>query len=166
MGKEAVCCIIFNEKRDQVILIKRRDIPVWVLPGGGIEPEEAPEYAAKREAEEETGFQIEISRKIAKYLPQNRFTRITHFFEGRILGGKPLESKETKKIAFFPVNQLPKKLVDFYRGWIEDALQEHEMILEKIIEGTSWWTFFKYLFKHPLTVLRFLLTRIGIHINH
>ena len=32
--KQAVYGIIFNEARDAVLLIQRRDIPVWVLPEG------------------------------------------------------------------------------------------------------------------------------------
>lgn len=165
--KESVCCIIFNEKRDQVLLIKRRDIPVWTLPGGGIEAEENPLCAAKREAEEETGFQIEILRKIAKYIPENRFTRITHFYEGKILGGAATESQETKQIDFFPLAALPYKLVDFYRGWIQDALEtKGDRVLEKKIQGTCYRTFLKYFFTHPFLVIRFLLTRLGMHINY
>jgi 8-oxo-dGTP pyrophosphatase MutT (NUDIX family) len=41
---ESVACILFNNSK--ILLIKRRDIPVWVLPGGGIDQGESPETAA------------------------------------------------------------------------------------------------------------------------
>jgi 8-oxo-dGTP diphosphatase len=37
---KSVACILFNKNRSEVLLIKRKDIPVWVLPGGGIDPGE------------------------------------------------------------------------------------------------------------------------------
>lgn len=163
--EESVSCVIFNETRDAVLLIKRRDIPVWVLPGGGIESEETPESAAIREAEEETGLKVRVAKKIAYYRPKNRLTRHTHFYECTPLSGELATGDETKEIAFFPLQKLPKKLVPFYRTWIEDAVSHSGEVLEKTIEKTSYWTFVHYLLCHPLLVIRFLLTRIGIHLN-
>ncbi len=36
--RQAVYGIVFNQTRSEVLLIKRMDIPVWVLPGGGLDP--------------------------------------------------------------------------------------------------------------------------------
>ena len=47
--RQAVYGIVFNEERTKVLLIKRLDIPVWVLPGGGLDPGESPEAGAVRE---------------------------------------------------------------------------------------------------------------------
>ncbi|NGX38991.1 MAG: RNA pyrophosphohydrolase [Chlamydiae bacterium] len=162
---ESVSCAIFDKKKEKILLIKRRDIPVWVLPGGGIEEDEKPEMAALREAFEETGCKTEISRKVAYYQPANRLTRPTHFYECTVSGGTPSIGPETKEIAFFPLEALPKMLVPFYKTWIEDARKEKREVIEKKIEKTSYWTFIHYLLTHPLLVIRFLLTRIGIHIN-
>lgn len=164
--KESVACIIFNKEKDQLILIMRRDIPVWVLPGGGIEPGETPEQAAVREALEETGCEVQIVRKVAYYEPENRLTKPTHFFECSILSGSLQEGSETRKIGFFPVMSLPKKLVHFYRYWIEDALLFSPEVLKKKIQRTSYFWFVHDLITHPVLVFRFLLTRIGIHINN
>lgn len=161
----AVSCILFSPEKDRVLLIKRRDIPVWVLPGGGIDPGESPEEAAIRETLEETGFQVKIARKVAFYQPANRLTKPTHFFECTILDGSPETGPETKEVGFFPLASLPKQLVPFYRTWIEDALQCSSKVLTKTIEKTSYWTFLQYLVCHPILVARFLLTRIGIHLN-
>jgi len=162
---DAVCTILFNKAKDQVLLIKRRDIPVWVLPGGGIDQGEAPEQAAVREAQEETGLKVKLARKIAFYTPANKITKPTHFFECTIDEGTPSTGDETKEIAFFPLDKLPKHLVPFYKTWIDDALLCSPTVLKKTIEKTSYWTFMQYLICHPLLVIRFLLTRMGIHIN-
>ncbi|MES2345795.1 MAG: NUDIX domain-containing protein [Chlamydiota bacterium] len=162
--RQAVSAVIFQ--KDQVLLIKRRDIPVFVLPGGGIEPEETPEEAACREVLEETGCTVKIVRKVATYTPVNRLAQLTHFFECEILSGALSQGPETKEIAFFPLNQLPKLLAPPYPGWIADAVAHHSHVLRKPVEGASYGALLKNLFLHPILISRFLLTKIGIHINH
>lgn len=34
MRKNAAIGVIFNSNKSQVLLVKRQDIPLWVLPGG------------------------------------------------------------------------------------------------------------------------------------
>lgn len=163
--EESVCIIIFDKEKKQVLLIKRRDIPVWVLPGGGLEEGEEPEAAALREAEEETGLKLKIERKVAFYTPANRLTRPTHFYECVVLGGSPQIGAETRAIQFFPLDQLPRTLVPFYRTWIDDALLFWPEVLKKKIKKTSYWKLLQYLICHPLLVIQFFLTRMGIHFN-
>ncbi len=163
---ESVAIIIFDREKKWVLLLKRRDIPVWVLPGGGIEPDEVPEAAALREGEEETGLKLKIERKVAYYIPANKLTRITHFYECSMEAGTPKIGPETRAIDFFPLDSLPKTLVPFYKTWIDDALLFSPDVLQKKIQKTSYWTFLEYLVCHPLLVMRFLLTRMGIHLNH
>ncbi len=159
----SVACILFEEGR--VLLIQRRDIPVWVLPGGGIEVGETPEEAACREMEEETGIRVEIIRKVAEYTPRNKLARFTHFFEMKKIGGTPTKGSETRDVAFFSLDHLPKHLPPPYEHWINDAVAHHTDILKKEIEGVGYRTLLKLLLKHPVLVGRFLLTKMGIHIN-
>lgn len=162
--KQAVCGIVFNENRTEVLLIKRRDIPVWVLPGGGLEKGESPEEGALREVLEETGFRTQIVRKVAEYLPVNKMTQLTHFYECRIEGGAPLCGDETKEVRFFPLKELPV-LPPPYAGWIADAAANHRALLRKKVEGVSYLILIKLLIQHPLLVGRYLLTKLGIHFN-
>jgi 8-oxo-dGTP diphosphatase len=158
----SVACILFRDSK--ILLIKRRDIPVWVLPGGGIDPGESPEKAACREMEEETGYQVKIVRKIAEYSPTNRLAKPTHFYEVAIVDGAPKTGAETRAVEFFELDQLPI-LPPPYKHWIADAAARHSTVLQKPVVGVNYTTFLKLLVQHPLLVGRFLLTKMGIHIN-
>lgn len=162
--KQAVYGIIFSHDRSEVLLIKRRDIPVWVLPGGGLDPGESPETGAVREVLEETGYTSTIVRKVAEYLPVNKMTQYTHLYECKIVSGTAEKGSETKDVGFFPLTALPP-LPPPYEGWIRDAAANHGTVLRKRIEGVSYWVFIKLLVMHPILVGRYLLTKLGIHIN-
>lgn len=161
---QAVYGIVFNDVKTEVLLIKRRDIPVWVLPGGGLDQGEMPEEGAVREILEETGFQSTIVRKVAEYLPVNKMTTFSHFYECRIISGSMRRGAETKDLLFFPLKALPE-LPPPYESWIRDAAANHPTVLRKKIEGVSYWVLIKLLLQHPILVGRYLLTKLGIHIN-
>ncbi len=162
MSASVVCILILDDK---VLLIQRRDIPVWVLPGGGIDPGEPPEHAACREMEEETGLKVEIVRKIAEYTPINRLSRFTHFYEVRKVSGKLSTGPETFDLKFFHRSQLPKHLPPFQKEWIEDAFQNTPHVIRKKLTSVTYWKLAATFLQHPLLVIRFLLTKLGIHFN-
>jgi len=161
---QAVYGIVFNQIKTEVLLIKRRDIPVWVLPGGGLDEGELPEDGAIREVWEETGLKSLIVRKIAEYLPVNKMTKFSHLFECRIISGLMQTGPETREVRFFPLHALPD-LPPPYERWICDAAANHSTVLRKKIEGVSYWVLIKLLLQHPILVGRYLLTKLGIHIN-
>lgn len=164
MVKQAVFGILFNEDRTKVLLIKRRDIPTWVIPGGGIDPGESPIDTVLREMKEETGFRVGVVRKVAEYSPVNWMTQFSHIFECKILDGSPSLGKETKQIAFFPIGRLPP-LPPPYPAWIREAHANLSSLIQKPIEGVTYLAFFKLLILHPILVMRFVLTKFGIRWN-
>ena len=164
-SNESVNGILFSEDRSQILLIKRRDVPVWVLPGGGIDLGESPETAVIREMEEETGLKVKISRKIAEYSPLCRLARFTHFYECEALEGTPQTGDETADIQFFSLKDLPKRVPPPYPDWIEDATNSYPSLLKKEITSVTYFVMIKNLILHPLLVIRFLLTKIGIRFN-
>jgi 8-oxo-dGTP pyrophosphatase MutT (NUDIX family) len=75
--REAARVLIYDAER-RLLLFEARDGAArwWVAPGGGLEPGESFEDAARREAEEETGFSIELGPWV--WTRRHRF-----MFEGR-----------------------------------------------------------------------------------
>ncbi len=155
--------MIFSEDRSQVLLTLRRDVPVWVLPGGGIEPKEAAEAAVIREVWEETGFHTAIVRLVGVYTPVNRLASHTHLYECQIIGGEPAISSETKKVQFFPLDNLPP-LPPPFQDWIDDA-RMIQPTLHKSLNSVNYWNFFKNMILHPILTGRFILSRLGLPFN-
>ncbi len=161
----SVVSIIFNQERNGIILIKRRDVPVWALPGGGIEKDETPEDAAIRETFEETGLQTSIVRKVAEYTPLNRLCHLTHLFECRDIGGISKSSTEAQEVALFPLDKLPDTLFFLHKEWIAEALLNHPGLIRKPITQVTYLKFVRYFIMHPLNTLRFAFSRLGMPIN-
>ncbi len=63
--------IIFDESREKVLLTKRTDNGRWCLPGGGMDPGESVEEACVREAYEETGLHVKVTRLVGVYTTPN-----------------------------------------------------------------------------------------------
>ncbi len=160
---QSVAGAIFSPDRSKILLIKRRDVPVWVLPGGGIDPGESPNTAIVREVLEETGFSVKVNRLVGDYIPINRLAKRTHLFECEILHGKAQITKETRGIQFFSFKELPP-MPPPYLEWILDA-QKQGPTVQKKLTSVNYRTFLKLLALHPLFVTRFLLARIGFAIN-
>ena len=60
----------------------------YKLPGGGLEGEEKPEEAFKREVLEETGCKVEIIKELGtteEYKSLNNFKQISYVFVGKVL---------------------------------------------------------------------------------
>ena len=164
LQQESVTGILFSKDRTKILLIKRRDVPVWVLPGGGIDRQETPEKAIVREIKEETGYEVTICRKIAEYTPLNRLTRLTHFFECQIFKGRPILTSETQGISFFLITALPL-VPPPYLDWIKDSLQPVSGMIRKPIGSVTYFNFFKCFLKHPILITRFLVSRFGFPMN-
>jgi len=154
----------FDKSRKKILLVKRRDVPVWVIPGGRIEKGETPEEAAIREAKEETGYEIKIVRKVATYTYKGEKKK-NHIYEARIISGRPALSKESKAVAFFNTNKLPELRHPSISEWLGDLDSNSKEIIQREISNISITKALSQIHKHPLIVIRFLLTKIGIRIN-
>lgn len=154
----AAIAIIFNDDKSEILLVKRKDVPVWVLPGGGIEPSELPQEAVIREVKEETGLHVEIERQSGEYTPINRLGALTFVFVCHIKSGKSQLSNETSDIAFFKVDKFPSLFFQVHKKWVEDAYYNPNLT-KKPLEGISYKDFLKCLLIHPIYTLRYLWTR-------
>lgn len=78
----------------KIAIFNKRNRNEYKLPGGGIEGEEEPEIAFKREVLEETGCEVEIIECLGtteEYKSLNNFKQISYVFVGKVL-------KDTKQL--------------------------------------------------------------------
>lgn len=155
---------VFDKGRKKILLVKRRDIPVWVVPGGGIEKGETPRQAAIREAREESGFDIKIIRQVAEYT-HHESGKKNNLFEAVVIGGKATLSNESKEVAFFDPNNLPELRHPLLSEWLDDFNSNSKPVIKREIQGVTIKQALGQIHKHPVAVIRFILTRFGIRIN-
>lgn len=97
---------------DRVLLLRHTYMPGWHFPGGGVEPGETAEEAARRETEEETGLRVEGQMTfLGLYLQKNEATNRDHVAVcvGRAHSViKPFKANgEIAEIGWFPFDALP-----------------------------------------------------------
>lgn len=137
IGKQArllIGCsaIIFDDKRERILLTRRTDNGRWCLPSGRMEPGEA----CAREVEEETGLQVRVGRligvystphRIVEYADGNQWQLVAHSFEAEVTGGELALSDETTEFGYFTLDEVANlDLMEHHRERIADALCEHE----------------------------------------
>lgn len=102
----------------------------WTMPGGGLEPGEDPERAARREVREETGYRVAIEELLgihSRVIPPGRrltpgLTEPLHtlriVYRARVTGGRLRNETDgsTDRAEWFPLAEVPSlqrvKLVD------------------------------------------------------
>lgn len=137
---EGACAVVLDAE-GRVLLVKREDFRVWVLPGGRLEPGETPEEGAMREVEEETGYRIAIDRYVGSYtIPDGPLgPQRSHCFVGHVIGGHAIErGPETAAVGWFPPDRLPRRLVGSNRLRLQDALSGHDQPIERVMKIPAW----------------------------
>lgn len=116
--------VLLNKDKNKVLLIKRRDFPVWTLPGGRVEKGETSEQAILREFEEETGLQVRINRFIGQftvwYFPWVGKTKV---YRCSFVSGRLHTNLEVEKIEYDSVKSLPKTLLPYIKQRIRESLK-------------------------------------------
>lgn len=161
----SVIGIVFNPEKTDVLVLQRRDVAVWVLPGGGVDAGETPEEAVVREIEEETKLQVAIKRKAAEYLPQNALTTITHVYECEVISGTLSPTSESRLVGFYPIQSLPEPFFHVHQDWLKDALENPSKMVQKPITQVTYGKLFTYFLRYPGRTFRYLLSKLGIPVN-
>ena len=163
--KISVLALIYSDDNEKILLVKRRDVPVWVIPGGCVEPGEQLESACLREAFEETKLEVGILKKIAFFLPVNRLTSQTHLFACKIKKGVPAATDEAEEARFFPIGNLPKDLFFVHKDMVGLAQRHTGEAQTLYFDQVTYFGLAKYMFCHPVRLIRFILSQAGFPIN-
>jgi ADP-ribose pyrophosphatase YjhB (NUDIX family) len=112
-------------KDGKVLLQLREDARLWNLPGGAIEDGESLAQAAIREAREETGLEVRLTRLVGVYSRPKWRMGGGHdvLFAAEPNGGdlRNADPHETVEVRFFAPDDLPHDLIWWHRRHIQDA---------------------------------------------
>lgn len=125
MPKNGSFAIILNEKK-QVLLCMRDDIPLWNLPGGGVEDGESFKEALRREVREEIDVDIEIVRQTGTYKKKDGTTVKAYLC--KIANGTPKMGNEGTFIEYFDLDSLPKNMSKKQRERILHARDKNQCV--------------------------------------
>ena len=145
LGKEGVLrvgcsAMIFDEKREKVLLTQRTDNSRWCLPGGGMESGESAAEACEREVWEETGLKVRVTRLIGVYsnpdqlviYPDgNKAFFVVMSFEVKIISGELGLSDETTAFGYFSLKEMESMpMHGEHKARVEDALLGGDVIIK------------------------------------
>jgi ADP-ribose pyrophosphatase YjhB (NUDIX family) len=116
----------------KILLTKRRDFPVWCIPGGHLLVGESAIEAGLREAKEETGLEVEVTGLVGVYSMPHKWEdgSCEIILRGRPSGGELIPSTtETVDARFFSLEALPSDLIGWQRHQASDALSGRSGLL-------------------------------------
>lgn len=125
MPSVAAIVAILNDGK--ILLTRREDFEVWCLPGGGVEDGESLAEAAIREAKEETGLDVELTRLVGVYSRVGGMWNDMHavLFAAKPVGGElKTQPGETMEVAYFPFDEIPDELLFGHKQRINDAIHQ------------------------------------------
>lgn len=109
----AVTVDIIIHLSEGIVLIERKNPPYgWALPGGFVDYGESLEMAARREAREETGVELDGLEQFRAYSdpardPRQHTVTVVFSAKGR---GKPKAADDAKHLQVFSSDRLPSEL--------------------------------------------------------
>ena len=107
--------IELDDRPGTIVLIERRNAPVgWALPGGFVDEGEWLADAARREAKEETGLDVELRELFHAYSDPARDPRshtVSTVFTARAAGA-PAGSDDATRAEAFALDALPTLVFD------------------------------------------------------
>ena len=114
---------IIIEVEGGIVLIERKNPPHgWAIPGGFVDYGETVEAAAVREAKEETGLDVRLTRLLGVYSDPERDPRshtISTVFTA-IAGGQPVADDDAADAGVFTEDTLPENIVFDHREILND----------------------------------------------
>jgi ADP-ribose pyrophosphatase YjhB (NUDIX family) len=117
--------VVAFDNAGQVLLVRHSyGPPVWAVPGGGLDRDEAPEAAASREIREELG--CGLADLIAVDASEQRIAGsrgLQHIFAARLEGTPLPDMREIIAVTFADPEHLPNNCGARTRKWIAKAVE-------------------------------------------
>ncbi len=123
----AVCIM----QGDQILLVRRGMDPMrglWAMPAGFMDYDEDPQAAARREALEETGLNVQIDRLLDVFHTPNDggVANIVIVYAASITGGEMRAADDAEDVAWFGKDSVPEVAFipsqTIVKRWRADAL--------------------------------------------
>jgi ADP-ribose pyrophosphatase YjhB (NUDIX family) len=130
--------MIFDERREKVLLTRREDNGRWCLPGGHVEAGESVTEACEREVLEETGLKVRVTRligvysnpdQLVVYKDGNKAFFVVLSFEAEILGGELTLSDETTAYGYFSLQEMES---------LPMHGQHRDRVVDALLGGGTW----------------------------
>ncbi len=108
----SVRTVIFNDKRDKVLLVREAKTQDYSLPGGWADLYDSPSQTAINESRQEAGADLRDLRLVGvvNRTPFKSPTSVPEYvviFEAKLNGELKEHEYETDNVAFFPIDNLP-----------------------------------------------------------
>ena len=101
---------LIDQPKRPIVLIERKNPPQgWAIPGGFVDYGESVQTAARREAQEETGLEVQLTEQFHVYSEPDRDPR-QHNLSVVLLGtatGKPQAADDAKNVGVFELWEIP-----------------------------------------------------------
>lgn len=125
---------IIRNAAGAALWVKRTDMDMWNLPGGGAENEEPPWQTAVRETLEETGCQVALCglTSINSYTNE---ANLTFNYTAKITGGQLTTGPETADFAWFMPGEEPANSLLQHRERVADACSPNEGVIFRKQDG-------------------------------
>ena len=118
---------VLIKKEDKYLLVQekaKRSYGLWNWPQGKVKEGELPEQAAIREAQEETGFNIKIIRKVEVLEKTFSDTKELHVFLGEIVDGElNFPEDEILDIKWFAPDEIETMKEKLVGQWVFETVK-------------------------------------------